>query len=125
MVTLPHILPYLSNEELASCGVRAVKAKHKGTLDASGETVYKFKRLDVEPSYYSSMGKGYAVLQMHHFCFSCLEADESERSKLAADAKRYGYCLAFVRGPSVLHIYALYCLNTCISVSDVLIMQCT
>ena len=121
-VTLPHIIPDLSEEELTCFGVRFAKADHDCHTDHGGKRMYKFRPcLDVEPSYYSSMGKGYGVLQTKHFCLMCLVAPElgSDMSERAATAHISGYCLVCVRGPSVLHICALFFLKTCLEVSIV------
>jgi hypothetical protein len=113
-VTLPYILPDLSKEELGNFGVRFAKANHDCVPDARGEKVYKFQPSLDKPFYYVGGGKGYATLQTDHFCFMCLTAE----SKITdGEAKRVGYCFTSVRGPSRLHVYASYFLETCITVS--------
>jgi hypothetical protein len=113
-VTLPHILPDLSIEQFASFGVRFAKASHHCVIDASGERVYQFQPSVGKSSYYAGGGKGYGTLETDRFCFMCLEA-ESNVTK--GEAKRLGYCLAIVKGPSRLRIYATYYLETCKKVS--------
>ena len=113
-VTLPHILPDLSKEERAYFRVRFAKANHDCVTDASGEWVYKFQPSLDKPFYFSGGGKGYGTLQTDHFCFMCLVA---ENKITDGEAKRVGYCLTSVQGPSRLHVYASYFLETCIAVS--------
>lgn len=119
IVTLPHILPDLSEKELASSGVRFATANHDCIPDASGERMYKFRPYrNIKTFYYSSMGKGYGVLQTRHFCYICLESkDPQTLAAMEAKAKRSGYCLAFVKGPFVLLICALFNMKTCLAVS--------
>ena len=115
-LTLPHILPDLSEEDLVSFGIRFVKANHDHVTNANGERVYKFQPSLDETSYYSSGGKGYGVLQTDHFCYMCLEAESTTDHEMA---KHMGYCLTCVQGPSTLCIFATYFLNTCLAVSDI------
>ena len=113
-ITLPHILPNLSKDELAAFGVRFAKASHDCVTDASGERVYQFQQSVGSPFYYAGGGKGYGTLETKHFCFMCLEA---ENGVTYDEAKHMGYCLTSVQGPSQLCIYATYFLNTCMTVS--------
>ena len=115
-VTLPHILPDLSKDELASFGVRFAKTGHDCVTDDSGERVYKFQPCEHESFYYTGGGKGYGTLKTNHFCFMCLECP-SDATKLKAKARCMGYCLAIVKGPSRLNIYAIFYMNTCKKVS--------
>ena len=112
-VTLPHIFPDLSNEELASLGVRFAKANHVGVTNASGERVYQFRWSAGKSFYYASGGKGYGTLETRHFCFICLKSGITKRS---AKLKPRQYCLTSVQGPSRLCIYATYFLRTCLKV---------
>ena len=84
--------------------------------DDSGERVYKFQPYEHESFYYTGGGKGYGTLKTSHFCFMCLECP-SNATKLKANARRMGYCLAIVKGPSRLNIYAIFYTNTCKKVS--------
>ena len=113
-VTLPHILPDLSEDELASFGVRFSKASHDSVTDASGERVYKFQPSLDKFSYYTSARKCYGTLETNHFCFMCLEADNKVTD---GEAEHMGYCLTSVLGPSRFHVYASYFLKTCTTVS--------
>ncbi len=113
-VTLPHILPDLSEEELASFGVRFAKASHHCVTDASGERMYQFQPSVGKSFYHAGGGRGYVTLETDHFCHLCLVID----SGVTPDkAKCRGYCFTSVQGPSHLHVYATYALNTCLTVS--------
>ena len=113
-VTLPHIYPNLSREELAYFGVTFAKANHDCVTDASGERVYKFQPSLDKPFYFAGGGKGYGTLQTNHFCFMCLVA---ENKITDGKAKRVGYCFTSAQGPFRLHVYASYFLETCMAVS--------
>ena len=117
-VTLPHIFPDLSKEELVSFGVRFAKANHKRDYvdNASGERVYQFQPSVDKSLYYTGGGKGYGTLETDHFCFMCMVAG-SEITK--EKAKNSGYCLTSFEGPQSFQIrlYATYFLNTCMRVS--------
>ena len=115
-VTLPHILPDLSMDELASLGVGFAKAGHNCITDASGERVYKFQPIEGKSFYYAGGGKGYGTLETNHFCFMCLKCP-SNATKLKAKAKHMGYCIGIVKGPSRLDIYATFYMETCKKVS--------
>ena len=114
-VTLPHILPDLSEEDLASSGVGFAKAIHDCVTNASGEGVFQFQASLDKASYYSCGGKGYGVLQTDHFCFTCLEAKKKHKI-----AERVGYRLTCVKAPSTLFLVVTYFLDTCLAVSDIL-----
>ena len=113
-VTLPHILSDLSNQDLAYFGVRFAKAGHDCVTDASGERVYQFQPSVGKSFYYAGGGKGYGTLEIDHFCFMCLEANNDVTY---SKAKSMGYCFTSVQGPSRLRVYATYALNTCLIVS--------
>ena len=116
-VTLRHILPDLSEEDLASFGVRLAEASCDCVTNASGESLYKFQPSLDKASCYSIGGKGYGVLQTDHdFCFMCLEAESTTDDEMA---QHIGYCLTCVQGPSTLWFFATYFLNACLAVSDI------
>jgi hypothetical protein len=113
-VTLPHIiLPDLPKDKL---GIRFAVASHHSdcVTDASGERVYRFQPSLDKSSYYAGGGKGYGTLEINHFCFMCLEA---ENNVTKGEANHLGYCLAIAKGPARLHIYSTYYLETCKEVS--------
>ena len=113
-VTLPHILPDLCKDELASFGVGFAKAGHDCVTDASGERVYQFRPSEGKSFYYAGGGKGYGTLETDHFCFMCLVAEKGVTYDMA---KTRGYCFACVQGPSQFCVYATYYLETCKEVS--------
>ena len=113
-VTLPHILPDLSKDELASFGVRFAKAGHDCVTDASGERVYQFRPSEGKSFYHAGGDKGYGTFETDHFCFMCLEAESGMTHSMA---KCKGYCFGCIQGPSQLCVYVTYYLETCKHVS--------
>ena len=117
-VTLPHVLPDLSEGELASLGVRFAKAGYECVTNNCGERVYQFQPSLGKASYYWNGGRGFGVLQTDHFCYLCLQAG------LTRDpAVSIGYYLVYVQHRFTVVIFATYFLKTCLTVSDIHVLH--
>ena len=119
-VVLPHFLTELSQEKASLHNVAFTKANHTAAdySTESGHIKYSFQRCDVEPRFASSGGRSFGILTTDHYCFYCLQANQTR--ELAMDA---GYCLARIESfispqRGEVHFAAVYCLPTCLRVSQ-------
>ena len=112
---LPHLLAGLTRDELHNHQIVFVKASHCSVVKGS-VMKYQFNPCDSEPLFASSGDRSYAVLELEHCCFYCLQANQTREL-----VKNFGYYLTRVEhlvSPRRNEIYFLgtYCLKTCIQV---------
>lgn len=113
-VILPHVLTQLSNESLQYHQVKVAKAEHKVFSDDEESKSYKFHPSGIQPIFGFIGYKSYAALESIHFCFYCLEANQT----LELD-RNIGYCLVRVIQESIpnkVFFLAMYFLGTCLRV---------
>ena len=115
-LVLPHFLTGLTKDKLHNHQVGLAKANHHNFIIEDGEMNYVFNPCDSQPLFASSGNKSYAILELEHCCFYCLQANITP--DLARDV---GYCLTRIEGsvsPQRNEIYfiATYFLKTCIQV---------
>ena len=112
---VPHFLTQLPEERLVYHDVRFAKAHHD-QLSLENKSDYTFCDCDAKPLFTSVGYRSYGVLITNHFCFYCLEANQT--AELAVDA---GYGLVRIETPlspnsNVVHFSAIYLLDTCLKV---------
>ena len=113
-VILPHILTQLPSESLQYHQVKVTKAEHRFFSDDEGNESYEFHPCGIKPIFGFIGHKSYAALESLHFCFYCLEANQT----LELD-KSIGYCLVRVIQESIpnkVYFLAIYFLETCLRV---------
>ena len=113
-VILPHVLTQLSNERLQYHQVKVAKAEHKFFNDDESKS-YEFRPCNIEAVFGFIGHKSYAALKSVHFCFYCLEANQTPELD-----RNIGYCLVRVIQESIpnkVYFLAMYFLGTCLRVS--------
>ena len=111
---MPHFLTGISEDRIHYHKVTFAKASHSSTSH------YTFHDCDAKPLFASHDGRSYGILVSQHFCFYCLEANQTP--ELALDA---GYGLVRIEKTLIpqrneVHFCAIYHLNTCLKVSNLL-----
>ena len=115
-LVLPHSLIGLSKDKLCNHKVGFAKASHHNCTIENGEMKYAFNTCDSKPLFASCGNNGYAVTELEHCCFYCLQANRTP--ELARDV---GYCLTRAERlvtpqRSEIYFIATYFLKTCIQV---------
>lgn len=139
-IVLPHTMIDLSPDDVQKFGVSFAKADHRSTTLHDGKQKYVFKsfRQDVTAALETDNGRGFAILQVDHCCFLCLQMNEKDKvpPEIAHQmAKKMGYyihCIECLEAqyPSaspprdVIHFCVSYFLETCIKVLTVSKTQC-
>ena len=116
-VILPHYLTGLSRERIEHHQVGFAKANHIDYTFVDNEISYKFQQCDAKLGFASSGYRNYGVLRSKHYCFYCLQANQTP--ELAMDA---GYCLVRIESSlspkwNEIHFSIIFFLDTCLKVN--------
>ena len=125
-ITLPHIFPELSEQEIAELHLGFVKADHSkdySILD-DGSKSYSFSEIEGSDSHIQ--GDGYGILNLYHCCYLCIQSTDNNR----AIVSKAQYCLSQFQFTSesrnVIIFCATYFLQTCLEVIiTVIFTDCT
>ena len=116
-IILPHFLNEVSGEKIIDYhNAQFAKASHSEYSFIDNQLTYTFQHCDTKPQFKTIGLRSYAVLEIKHCCFYCIEAKQTP--KLALDAS---YCLIRVESPmrgqrNEVYFTAIYFLETCLRV---------
>ena len=125
-VTLPHIFPELSEQEIVELHLGFVKADHSkdfSILD-DGSRSYSFSEIKGSGSHLQG---GYGILNINHCCYLCIQSTDNNR----AIAGKAHYCLSQFHDQftyerrNVVIFCATYSLKTCLKVSNCMLRVVT
>ena len=114
-VTIPHIFPELSKNEIAEFQLDFVKADHSNDFHVQddGSKCYSFRVIKGSDSHFRG---GFGTLNVDHCCYLCLSANTNHE----AIADRAQYCLSQFQYAQERRSFVIFCatyfLKTCLEV---------